>query len=82
MCIRDRCEALRSNLAKDYETADQAASGVPVTYTVVPGDCLWNISLYFYGTGTRWREIYEANREIIRNPRIIYSGQVLEIPAA
>ena len=76
------CEALRSNLAKDYETADQAASGVPVTYTVVPGDCLWNISLYFYGTGTRWREIYEANRKIIRNPRIIYSGQVLEIPAA
>ena len=35
-----------------------------------------------YGTGTRWEEIYEANREIIRSPHWIYIGQVLTIPAA
>ncbi|MDY5845722.1 MAG: tyrosine-protein phosphatase [Bariatricus sp.] len=77
------CEALRANLAKDYETEDESASGeAPATYTVVPGDCLWNISRRLYGTGTRWKEIYEANRETIRNPRWIYIGQVLKIPTA
>ncbi|MGN0405138.1 MAG: tyrosine-protein phosphatase [Bariatricus sp.] len=76
------CEALWSNLAKDYETADLSSSEVTSTYTVLPGDCLWNISRKLYGTGTRWEEIYEANREIIRCPRLIYSGQELRIPAA
>lgn len=77
------CEALRSNLAKDYEKGDKSAPvKAPATYTVVPGDCLWNISQKLYGTGTRWEEIFEANREIIRSPQWIYIGQVLTIPAA
>ena len=77
------CEALRSNLAKDYEKVDKsAAAEAHATYTVVPGDCLWNISRKLYGTGTRWKEIYKANRKIIRSPRWIYVGQVLTIPAA
>lgn len=77
------CETLRSNLAKDYEIAEESAPvKAPASYTVVPGDCLWNISKELYGTGTRWEEIYEANREIIRSPRWIYIGQVLTIPAA
>lgn len=77
------CEALRSNLAKNYEKVDKSAPvKAPATYTVVPGDCLWNISQKLYGTGTRWEEIYEANREIIRSPQWIYIGQVLTIPTA
>ena len=77
------CEVLRSNLAKDYENVDKSAPvEATATYTVMPGDCLWNISQKLYGTGTRWEEIYEANREIIRFPEWIYIGQVLTIPAA
>ena len=46
------------------------------------GDCMWNIALHFYGDGTQYMKIYEANRGVIgSNPALIYPGQVLTIPA-
>ena len=50
------------------------------TYTVQSGDCLWNIALKFYGNGNKYTVIYDANRDKIKNPSIIYVGQVLTIP--
>lgn len=50
------------------------------TYTVKRGDCLWNIAKKFYGNGSQYRKIYNANRNKIRNPNLIYPGQVLTIP--
>ncbi len=50
------------------------------TYTVVPGDCLWTICQRIYGTGTKWGELWAANASIIANPRLIYPGQVLQLP--
>lgn len=35
------------------------------TYTVKSGDCLWNIARKFYGDGTKWKKIYDANKTII-----------------
>lgn len=52
----------------------------PKTYTVVKGDCLWSIAKKLFGNGTRWREIYNLNRDKISNPNLIYPGQVLVIP--
>ena len=53
------------------------------TYTVVRGDCLWNIAKKFYGSGAKYTVIYNANRGVIGgNPNLIYPGQVLTIPAA
>ena len=52
------------------------------TYTVVAGDCLWSIAQKTYGTGTKWGVIYEANKATIKDPGMIYIGQVLTIPAA
>lgn len=53
------------------------------TYTVVKGDCLWNISKKFYGNGSKYTVIYNANKGVIGgNPNLIYPGQVLTIPAA
>jgi len=49
-------------------------------YEVVPGDCLWDIAGRFLGDPTRWREIYEANRDKIDNPNLIYPGQKFVIP--
>lgn len=49
------------------------------TYTVVAGDCLWKIAARFYGTGTQFGTIAEANG--IKSPYTIYIGQVLTIPA-
>lgn len=53
----------------------------PKTYTVVSGDCLWNIAKKFYGNGSQYKKIYEANKKTIgSNPNLIYPGQVLTIP--
>ena len=51
------------------------------TYTVVAGDCLWSIAQKTYGTGTKWGVIYEANKATVKDPGMIYIGQVLTIPA-
>ncbi len=57
------------------ETAPQ-----PKTYTVVSGDCLWNIAKKFLGNGARYTEIYNLNKDKIKNPNLIYVGQVLILP--
>ena len=49
-------------------------------YKVVKGDCLWKIAKKFYGDGNRWREIYNANKNKIKNPNLIYPNQVFIIP--
>ena len=51
------------------------------TYTVQKGDCLWNIAKKFYGNGAKYTVIYNANKDKIKNPNLIYPGQVLTIPA-
>ena len=50
-------------------------------YTVKRGDCLWNIAKRFYGNGAKYTTIYNDNRSKIRNPNLIYPGQVLWIPS-
>jgi nucleoid-associated protein YgaU len=50
------------------------------TTTVSRGDSLWRISQATYGAGTRYATIYKANREQIRNPNLIYPGQIFVIP--
>ena len=59
------------------------SSSTAQTYTVVRGDCLWNIAKRFYGSGAKYTIIYNANKGVIGgNPNLIYPGQVLTIPAA
>ncbi|WP_424933067.1 LysM peptidoglycan-binding domain-containing protein [Amaricoccus macauensis] len=48
--------------------------------TVQPGGTLWTISRLHYGTGVHYALIFTANRELIRDPDLIYPGQVLTIP--
>lgn len=49
-------------------------------YIVRPGDSLWKIAQEQLGSGSRWGEVYEANRGAIKVPRLIYPGQTLVIP--
>ena len=51
------------------------------TYTVKSGDCLWRIAQRLLGKGSRYTEIYNLNRDKIKNPNLIYPGQKLTIPA-
>jgi LysM repeat protein len=50
------------------------------SYKVVKGDCLWNIAKRFYGNGSLYTKIYNANKSKIKNPNLIYPGQILTIP--
>jgi nucleoid-associated protein YgaU len=50
------------------------------TTTVSRGDSLWRISRLAYGVGPRYAVIYKANRQQIRNPDLIYPGQIFVLP--
>jgi nucleoid-associated protein YgaU len=50
------------------------------TTTVVRGDSLWRISRKILGHGIRYTLIYEANADQIRDPSLIYPGQVFVLP--
>ncbi|WP_050630141.1 LysM peptidoglycan-binding domain-containing protein [Bradyrhizobium viridifuturi] len=51
------------------------------TTTVSRGDSLWRISQRAFGAGQRYAVIYRANSQQIRNPNLIYPGQVFILPA-
>jgi nucleoid-associated protein YgaU len=49
-------------------------------YTIVPGDTLSSIAQGQYGDANLWPRIFDANRDEISNPNLIFAGQVLRIP--
>jgi len=52
------------------------------TYVVVEGDSLSKIAKREYGDAGKWRTIYEANKDLINDPDLIYPGQELKVPGA
>ena len=63
-------------------TAPAPAAAAGRTYTVVKGDSLSKIAKQFYGSAGQWKKIYEANKDLIKNPDLIYPGQTIQIPDA
>ena len=49
-------------------------------YTVRPGDTLSSIAQRFYGSSARWQWIFQANQAKVKNPNMIFVGEVLNIP--
>lgn len=59
------------------------AGGKEAEFVLVEsGDTLWGIAERAYGSGARYTEIFEANREVIEDPDLIFPGQKLRIPRA
>lgn len=50
------------------------------TYTVQKGDSLSKIALREYGDAQQWHRIYEANRDLIKDPDLIQPGWTLKLP--
>lgn len=73
--LRESPDALAATLA---EGARESA-GLTVE-TVQPGSSLWRIARERYGRGILYVQVFEANRDRIRNPDLIYPGQVFLLP--
>ena len=63
------------------ESEGASAPAEPATYVVKPGDNLSRIALDLLGDASRWSEIYQANRSILKNPNRIAVGMTLRVSA-
>lgn len=65
-------------------TVEEAVTEAPPegakSYVVQSGDTLVDISIAMYGTSSKWKKIYEANRKVIANPDVLRVGAKLIIP--
>ncbi|UWR51448.1 LysM peptidoglycan-binding domain-containing protein [Phaeobacter inhibens] len=83
---REAPEVLQPSLeatATDATSPDAAPTGAkPLVrlVTVQEGDTLWAISRERYGDGLLYVRVFDANREAIRDPDLIYPGQVFSVP--
>ena len=67
--------------APQPEAAPQPTAALPaLTVTVQPGFTLWRIARENFGHGIMYVQVFEANRDKIRDPDLIYPGQVFTIP--
>lgn len=65
--------------AQDPVTKPEQTTGRVI---VQPGNTLWRLSRVIYGKGRDYMTIAEANRDIVRDPALIFPGQVIAIPGA
>jgi hypothetical protein len=66
--------------ATAVSNGDSPSKPIITTTVISRGDSLWRISRANYGKGVQYRIIYRANRNQIRNPNLIYPGQILVLP--
>lgn len=66
----------------EVKKAVKAKEELVTTHTVVKGETLWDIAGYkgIYGDSTKWKRIYDANKDILSSPDALKPGQVLIIP--
>ena len=74
--------ALESRGSAAGKRKDRAARPGASTHVVRRGESLWAISAadHVYGSGAHWQRLYEANRDRIRDPNLIFPGQEISIP--
>lgn len=66
--------------APEAAVAAAATPEKPSSFTVQPGNSLWRIARLELGDGIRYIDLYRANQGQIRNPDLIYPGQILSVP--
>lgn len=74
---KDRDSGVVSGASSQLTSKDEQTMQ---TYTVVAGDSLSKIAKRVYGKASLWRKIYEANRDHIKDPDLIFPGQLLRLP--
>ena len=69
--VVDRVESPFQRVIREMETGQA---------TIQPGFTLWKLAELKYGFGYRYVQIFEANRDTIKDPDLIYPGQIFQIP--
>lgn len=64
----------------DVQKGSSSTAPVAKTYEVKAGDTLSKIAKQEYGKANEWNRIFEANKDILKDPNKIYPGQKLKIP--
>ncbi len=77
---KDGKPTARLEEAFERRVAAAPAAGDNRRLNVVRGDNLWNIARAHYGEGWRYTVIFEANKNQIRDPDLIYPGQIFSLP--
>jgi hypothetical protein len=75
--ITSQQRSTAQRVAQDGVALSELAPNAPDSYTVKRRDTLWDISKLFLKTPWRWPELWGMNLDQIRNPHLIYPGQVL-----
>jgi len=70
-----------SRISMPFSRADPEVDLPPEPFVVVqPGNSLWRLATRTYGSGFRYTTIYEANMDQIKDPDLIYPGQIFAVP--
>jgi len=61
-------------------TPPASTAAAPRRHTIQPGDTLSKIAQQYYGNRAKWRDIYAANRDVMKNEGDLKAGMVLKLP--
>ena len=75
--ITEQQRSTAQKVAQQGVPLSELNANAPDTYTIKRGDTLWDISKLFLKSPWRWPELWGMNMQDIRNPHLIYPGQLL-----
>lgn len=79
----DESGQVLARIETPFMRAEPAEFALELTFVVVqPGNSLWRIARRTYGGGIHYTVIFQANRDQIRDPNLIYPGQIFALPPA
>jgi len=85
--VKEKAVLLAGNLKGVEKVIDDHLTAPPPPeeektefYTIQRGDSLSKIAKQYYGNAMKYPVIFEANREVIKDPDLIYPGQIIRIP--